>query len=70
VTIGAKVSGMTFTDTTAAIGQTHYYKVTAVDGEGNESLATPVSFQRAVSGRSSRKLPLFPWMEERRFLLI
>ncbi|WP_276353871.1 S-layer homology domain-containing protein [Cohnella caldifontis] len=42
VTIGAKVSGTAFTDTTAAIGQTHYYKVTAVDNQGNESLATPV----------------------------
>ncbi|TVY03125.1 S-layer homology domain-containing protein [Cohnella terricola] len=42
VTIGAKVNSTTFTDTTAAIGQTHYYKVTAVDDKGNESLATPV----------------------------
>ena len=42
VTVGAKVNGTTFTDTTAAIGQTHYYKVTAVDNKGNESLATPV----------------------------
>lgn len=42
VTIGAKVGGTTFTDTTAVIGQTHYYKVTAVDNKGNESLATPV----------------------------
>ncbi len=42
VTIGAKVSGTTFTDTTAAIGKTHYYKVTAVDSNGNESSATPV----------------------------
>ncbi|XID96153.1 S-layer homology domain-containing protein [Paenibacillaceae bacterium WGS1546] len=42
VTIGDKVSGTTFTDTTAAIGQTHYYKVTAMDNQGNEGLATPV----------------------------
>ncbi|MFB9275815.1 S-layer homology domain-containing protein [Cohnella cellulosilytica] len=52
VTIGARVSGTTFTDTTAAIGQTHYYKVTAVDNKGSESLATPV--KSAVPTRGIR----------------
>jgi fibronectin type 3 domain-containing protein len=41
-TIGAAKSDTTFTDTTAVIGQTSYYKVTAVDRQGDESLATPV----------------------------
>ncbi|QJD83759.1 S-layer homology domain-containing protein [Cohnella herbarum] len=41
-TIGAKVSGTTFKDTTAIINTTYYYKVTAVNGSGSESNATPV----------------------------
>lgn len=49
-TIGAKVSGTTFTDTTAAIGKTHFYKVTAVDSNGNESSATPVKSATPTRG--------------------
>lgn len=41
-TIGDKVSGTTYTDTTAAIGKAHYYKVTAVDSSGAESPPTSV----------------------------
>ncbi|SDP28572.1 fibronectin type 3 domain-containing protein [Paenibacillus sp. yr247] len=40
--IGAKVSGTTFTDTTAAIGVTYYYKVSAVNSKGAESRYTPI----------------------------
>ena len=40
--IAAKISGTSYTDTTAAIGKTYYYKVTAVDQFGNEGNATPV----------------------------
>lgn len=41
-TIGAKVSDTKFTDTTASIGTTYYYKVAAVNAGGGESKATAV----------------------------
>ncbi|RAV11487.1 S-layer homology domain-containing protein [Paenibacillus contaminans] len=49
-TIGDKVSGTTFTDTTAAIGKTYYYKVTAVNNNGAESKATPIKSAAASYG--------------------
>jgi len=41
-TIGGQVGGTSFTDTTAAIGTTYYYKVFAVNGKGAEGFASPV----------------------------
>lgn len=48
--IAAKISGTSYTDTTAAIGKTYYYKVTAVDQYGNESNATPVKSATPTRG--------------------
>ncbi|MBP1963552.1 S-layer homology domain-containing protein [Paenibacillus aceris] len=47
---GSKVSGTTFTDTTAAIGTTFYYKVTAVNNNGAESEAAPIKSATPSSG--------------------
>ncbi|QHW33858.1 hypothetical protein GZH47_25710 [Paenibacillus rhizovicinus] len=51
-TLNAKVSGTTFTDTTAAIGARYYYKVSAVNDSGAESKATAV--KSAVPGYGIR----------------
>ncbi|WP_256760478.1 S-layer homology domain-containing protein [Cohnella sp. WQ 127256] len=48
--IGSKVSGTTFTDSTAAIGTTNYYKITAVNNKGAESKATPIKSATRSSG--------------------
>ncbi|BBI30893.1 S-layer homology domain-containing protein [Cohnella abietis] len=49
-TIGSQVSGTKFTDTTAAIGTTYYYKVTAVNSKGDEGNATSVKSATPSNG--------------------
>ncbi|GLX67463.1 S-layer homology domain-containing protein [Paenibacillus glycanilyticus] len=50
IVIGSKITATKFTDTTAAIGVTYYYKVAAVNSSGIEGTATAVKSAAPSSG--------------------